>query len=337
MAIVTDTPTTGVAERDTPGKPIDRPAATIPAVTDWPQVVVLGVLHALALLALLPWCFSWFAATAAVGGHFLFGMLGITVGYHRLLTHRGFVCPAWLERTLAVLGMCTLQGSPARWVAIHRLHHRESDHRPDPHSPLAGFFWGHVGWLLVRHRNFVRVGTYESLVRDLLRERFYRELERRDTWFFVYVAHALALVAAGAVVGWWTGGAAEAVRLAASMAVWAVALRTVVVLHGTWAVNSLSHTWGYRNYATTDNSRNNWLVALLAHGEGWHNNHHADQRAASHGHRWWELDMSWWVIRGLEAVGLATDVVRPRAWRPRGGARIDRRSAERSLAPRKPR
>jgi stearoyl-CoA desaturase (delta-9 desaturase) len=296
--------------------PLPRPEATQPVVVDMPQVIVLSLLHVAALAAFIPWCFSWTGVTAAIVGHFLFGMCGITIGYHRLLTHRGFVCPRWFERVLAVLGMCTLQGSPARWVAIHRVHHRESDEQPDPHSPLAGFFWGHTGWLLVRHRNLDRTGAYERYVRDLLRDRFYLEMERHDMWFFVYLAHAVALVAIGAAIGWWTGGAAEAVRLAVSMAVWGVALRTVVVLHGTWAVNSLSHTWGYRNYQTTDNSRNNWLVALLAHGEGWHNNHHADQRAAAHGHRWWELDMSWWVIRSLEAVGLVSDVVRPRAWNP---------------------
>ena len=96
--------------------------------------------------------------------------------------------------------------------------------------------------------------------------------------------------------------------------VWGVFVRTVVVMHGTWAVNSVTHIWGYRNYETTDNSRNNFLVALLSHGEGWHNNHHADQRAASHGHRWWEFDMSWWIIRGLETIGLAKNVVRPKSW-----------------------
>jgi len=201
----------------------------------------------------------------------------------------------------------------------------------------VSFFWGHVGWLLVRHRVFARTARYESLVRDLLRQRFYRELERHDLWFIVYLAHAVALVALGALVGWWTGGAAGAVQLATSMAVWGVALRTVVVLHGTWAVNSLSHTVGYRNYPTTDDSRNNWLVALLAHGEGWHNNHHADQRAAAHGHRWWELDMSWWVIRALETAGLATDVVRPRVWHHDLRARIGRPDIEDSAAPRKPR
>ena len=294
---------------------LDRPASTRPVRIDWEYLSALAVVHALALVAVVPWLFSWTGVIAAVLGHFVFGMLGITVGYHRLLTHRGFSCPLWLEHLLAILGICTLQDSPARWVAIHRIHHKESDHEPDPHSPLAGFFWGHMGWLFVKSRDHHGVFSYERFVRDLLRDPFYMRLERSRMWFFIYVAHAVAFAVVGLSIGWLRAGtAAEATRMAASLLVWGVFVRTVAVLHGTWAVNSVAHVWGYRNYETADNSRNNWLVAALSHGEGWHNNHHADQRAAAHGHRWWELDMSWWVIRGLEAVGLATDVVRPRCW-----------------------
>ena len=147
---------------------------------------------------------------------------------------------------------------------------------------------------------------------DLLRKPFYLRLERRGGWFFVFLAHAIVIISVGGLVGYIAGGASEAVRYAASWAVWAVAVRTVFVLHGTWSVNSLAHMFGYQNYKTRDKSTNNWLVALIAHGEGWHNNHHADPRSAAHGHRWWEFDMSFWVIRILEAVGLASDVVRPR-------------------------
>ena len=294
---------------------LDIPESSQPVVIYWRYLVVLALVHVYALAAFFPWFFSWSGVIAAVAGHFIFGMLGITIGYHRLLTHQGFTCPKWFEHTLAVLGVCTLQDSPTRWVAIHRVHHKESDHQPDPHSPLAGFLWGHVGWLVVQNRDHRDVFCYERYVRDLLRDPFYMQLERKGLWFWIYVAHALVITAIGAAIGWFTAGTtAETVRMAASLLVWGVFVRTVVVLNGTWAVNSLSHLWGYRNYATTDNSRNNWLVALLSHGEGWHNNHHADQRAAAHGHRWWEFDMSWWVIRGLEAVGLVKDVVRPRCW-----------------------
>ncbi len=259
----------------------------------------LSSVHLIALYAFVPWFFTWSGLVLAVLGHFVFGMLGITVGYHRLLTHRGFTCPKWLEHTFAILGICNLQDSPARWVAIHRMHHQHSDNQPDPHSPWVNFLWGHVGWVVCRHRDLDRTSHYERYVRDLLRDPFYLRLERKQGWFFVFLAHAMLITAAGAVTGYFVSGGltSEALRYAASWAVWAVAVRTVFVLHGTWSVNSVAHLFGYRNYETRDHSTNNWLVALISHGEGWHNNHHAEPRAAAHGHRWWEYDMSWRVIR----------------------------------------
>jgi fatty-acid desaturase len=291
---------------------LPRPEATQPLKILWKYVIVLTAVHLISLLAVFGWLFTWSGLLLAIGGHFFFGMFGITIGYHRLLTHRGFTCPKWLEHSLATLGMCNLQDSPARWVAIHRMHHQHSDNQPDPHSPFVNFFWGHMGWVVCRHRDLDRTSHYERYVRDLLRDRFYLRLERKEGWFFVFLAHAVAIIAVGGLVGYVVGGGSEAVRYAASWAVWAVAVRTVFVLHGTWAVNSLSHLFGYRNYETRDHSTNNWLVALVSHGEGWHNNHHAEPRSAAHGHHWWEMDMSWWVIRSLERVGLAKDVVRPK-------------------------
>ncbi|TVP94084.1 MAG: acyl-CoA desaturase [Planctomycetaceae bacterium] len=289
------------------------PEATQPLRLVWSYAGVLVAIHLVAALAVIPYLFTWSGLILAIMGHFVFGMLGINVGYHRLLTHRGFVCPRWLERTFAILGMCNLQDSPARWVAIHRMHHQHSDHQPDPHSPLAAFLWGHVGWVVYRNRELDRTSHFERYVRDLLRDPFYLRMERYSGWFFVFLLHGLLFTLAGAAFGYWVGGSgAEAMRYAASWYVWAVALRTVFVLHGTWAVNSVTHLIGYRNYETRDNSRNHWLVALLSHGEGWHNNHHAQPRSARHGHRWWEFDMAWWVILTLEKVGLAKDVVRPR-------------------------
>ncbi|MFG0262877.1 MAG: acyl-CoA desaturase [Novipirellula sp. JB048] len=302
---------------------LPRPDETQPFTILWQYAIVLAAVHLIALLALLPfispYLFTWSGLILAILGHFTFGMLGITVGYHRLLTHRGFTCPKWFEHTLAVLGMCNLQDSPSRWVAIHRMHHQHSDHQPDPHSPLVGFLWGHMGWVVCRHKNLDRTSHYERYVRDLLRDPFYLKLERRGGWFLVFVTHALLIILAGALFGYLVSGglASESLRYACSWAVWAIAVRTVFVLHGTWAVNSISHVFGYRNYETRDNSRNNWLVALLSHGEGWHNNHHAEPRSAAHGHRWYEFDMSWRVIQFLELIGLAKDVVRPKAVRKR--------------------
>ncbi|WP_168564878.1 acyl-CoA desaturase [Crateriforma spongiae] len=290
------------------------PEATQPLQVMWRYVVVLSVVHLIAMLAVIPWLFTWSGLVFAIAGHFVFGMLGITIGYHRLLTHRGFTCPKWLEHGLALLGICNLQDSPARWVAIHRMHHQHSDHQPDPHSPLASFLWGHVGWVVCRHKDLDTTRHYERYVRDLLKDPFYLRLERGDVWFLVYVGHALLLTLMGGVWGWIASGGswAEAGRYMASWFVWTVAVRTVFVLHGTWAVNSFAHFFGYRNYETRDDSRNNWMVAIFTHGEGWHNNHHASPRAARHGHKWYEFDMSWWVIRTWEMMGLAKDVVRPK-------------------------
>ena len=293
---------------------LQTPEATRPYELMKTYAAVLLILHAVAALAFIPWLFTWSGLVAGIAGHFVFGMLGITIGYHRLLTHQGFKCPKWLERTLAILGVCNLQDSPARWVAIHRMHHQHSDHEPDPHTPLAGFLWGHVGWVIYRHRDLDTPKHFERYVRDLLRDPFYLALERSMMWFFIYAGHAVLIATAGGAVGYLTSGGswAEAGRYYCSWMVWGVAVRTVFVLHGTWAVNSFAHMFGYRNYETREESRNNAWVALFTHGEGWHNNHHAHPRSAQHGHRWFEFDMSWWVIRSWEAIGLISNVQRPK-------------------------
>ena len=309
---VEDAPELHVATTGIDPQRLPKPEQTQPIRILWETIIVLTAIHLISLLAFLPWLFTWSGVILAISGHFLFGMMGITIGYHRLLTHRGFTCPKWLEHSLAILGMCNLQDSPARWVAIHRMHHQHSDKQPDPHSPLVNFLWGHVGWVVCRNRDLDRTIHYERYVRDLLRDPFYLRLERRGGWFFVFLAHALVITFVGAVFGWLVGG--NPIQYAASWAVWAVAVRTMFVLHGTWTVNSLGHVFGYRNYETRDESRNNWLVSLWSHGEGWHNNHHAEPRAAAHGHQWWEYDMSWRVIQFLEFLGLAKDVVRPKSF-----------------------
>lgn len=268
-------------------------------------------MHLLAMLALWPWLFSWTGVASVIIGHHLFGLLGMTVGYHRLLTHRSFQCPRWLEHSLALLGVCCLQDTPARWVATHRLHHQHSDEQQDPHSPLVNLAWGQFGWLMFKNPGVGSLSHLDRYARDLMRDPFYLWLERRHNGLVIFLAHAFLFLALGAGIGWFTGGQAEAVRMGLSLLVWGVAVRTIVVWHVTWAVNSLTHLWGYRTYETNDNSRNNWLVGLLAHGEGWHNNHHAQPTAAAHGRQWWEIDLSYTFICFLERVGLAWNVSRP--------------------------
>ncbi len=288
------------------------PDGTQPIRIYWTYAISLFVIHAMALLVLVPYFFSWSGVAVGLISYVVLNMLGVTIGYHRLLTHRGFTCPKWMEHGLALCGVCTLQDSPARWVAVHRMHHQHSDEQDDPHTPRAGFWWSHVGWLLVRNRKHDHPARFERYARDLFRDPFYMKLEKRLWWVRIYLIHAAVIMAMGFAVGWvGTGTLAGALQLMYSWMVWGIVLRTVVTLHITWAVNSVTHVWGYRNYETGDNSRNNWWVALFAFGEGWHNNHHAYQRAARHGHRRWEIDFSWMMIRCWEIMGLVDNVVRP--------------------------
>jgi sn-1 stearoyl-lipid 9-desaturase len=271
---------------------------------------VLG--HLLASLALLPWFFSWTGVAVAAIGLFVFGVLGINIGFHRLLTHRSFSCPLWLEHLFAVFGTLSLQFSPAYWVAVHRRHHHHPDDELDPHSPLHSFLWAHFGWLLVRPADMKPSIMIDRYSRDLMRDPLYVALERRKNWIKLTLASWLAFFIAGFAAALFSGEShSDALKFGASLFVWGGPLRTVFVWHTTWSVNSVTHLWGYRNYATGDDSRNNLIVGLLAAGEGWHNNHHADPASARHGHRWWEFDFTWQTIRLLMLVGLATEAALP--------------------------
>ncbi len=282
---------------------------------EWPYVVTVCLYHAIALTALLPWLFSWTGFCLMLAGIYVFGSLGINLCYHRLLTHRGLHCPQWVEHGLVILGVCCMQDTPARWVAVHRRHHQYSDEREDPHSPHVNLFWGHMGWMLVKNHDLSRMGIYARYAKDILRDPFYKRLENSALYPLIIIGSWVVFFAAGFFPVYLSGHAAsEALQFGLSLLVWGVFLRTVVVWHITWSVNSIAHRWGYRNYETTDLSRNNAIVGILAAGEGWHNNHHADPRAASHGHRRWEVDLVFLVVRALEKLGIASEVVRPRCW-----------------------
>ena len=272
-------------------------------------VAILGI-HAIACLAVLPYCFAWWCPILMAVAVCVFGTAGINLGYHRLLTHGSVKVPWWLERVLVLCGMCSLQGSPVRWVATHRMHHQHGDESDDPHTPLDGFVWAHMGWVVSADPRMDRLSTFERYVPDLLQVPLYRRLHRGITWVWVYLLHALLFGLAGFGLGYLAAGTEDgAWQTAAQVLVWGVFLRTVLVWHVTWLVNSASHRWGYQNYSTGDQSRNNWWVALLSNGEGWHNNHHASPRAAAHGHKWWEFDVTYLLIRSLMVVGLAKAVV----------------------------
>lgn len=291
---------------------LSRPEGSLPIRIDRINATGVALYHVLAALAALPWFFSWTGVIVALVGVYVFGTLGINLCYHRLLTHRGLVCPSWLEHTFAILGVCSFQDTPARWVAVHRRHHEHSDQRADPHSPLVSFFWGHMEWICVENRELTRLGIYDRYAKDVLRDKFYVKLERNSCWVWVILVSWLVFFAAGLLGGLLSGQSSfEAMQFGASILVWGVFVRTVVVWHITWSVNSVAHVWGYQTYATGDQSRNNVLVGILSNGEGWHNNHHADPRSARHGHSRGEFDLTWHTIRLLEWLGLATKVVRP--------------------------
>jgi fatty-acid desaturase len=308
-AIVLDIP----ASVSTDVSRLALPEGVQPYRVDWLNTLTIGGYHAVALLAFMPMFFHWSAVIVAIVGARLFGLLGINIGYHRLLTHRGFKCPKWFEHTLAVIAICCAEDTPARWVAVHRRHHQYSDAQPDPHSPLAGFLWGHLGWLLVKNPELGRLSSYDRYARDILRDPFYANLERNFAQLKIMLIQWTVYYTAGAAVALAQGDSwREAAQYGFSVLLWGVVVRTVFVWHQTWAVNSITHLWGYRNYKTNEDSRNNLLIGYLAHGEGWHNNHHADPQSARHGHRWWELDTTYAAIRLFERMGLVWEIVEPR-------------------------
>jgi len=277
---------------------------------NWRYTLVLIGVHLAALPAFFPWFFSWTGVVLCFIGLPFFAIIGITIGYHRLLTHRAFACPKWVEHTLVTIGLLGMQDAPARWVAVHRLHHQHADGEKDPHSPAESFWWSHVGWMLVEHPDLTRYGIYERYAKDILRDRYYVFMERQIHW--IMLASWMAYYVGGFLFVMATGGTlAEANQFGMSLLVWGVFVRIVLSWQGTWSINSVTHRYGYRNYETDEDSRNNVIVGLLSGGEGWHNNHHADPRSARFGHRWWELDGGYGLIRLLEMCGLAWNVILP--------------------------
>lgn len=301
-----------------------QPRAAGSPQTHWEYLLPILTVHLLACAACLPWCWSWSGLSLALLGTIVFGTLGINLCYHRVLSHRSLKVSSRVERSLATIALCSLEDTPARWVANHRLHHVHSDTEGDPHSPRDGIGWSHAGWLFRRAPDRRTYAFFDKYARDILADDYYRWLERHPmAILWIYLAHAIGFAAAGLAVGFVTSGTwTDAARLAVSWVVWGVFVRTVLVWHITWSVNSLTHLFGYRTYATGEDSRNNWLVGLLAMGEGWHNNHHHDPSSASVQHRWWEVDVTYYVILLLEQLGWATNVIRPRHLRRQASSAV---------------
>ena len=263
-----------------------------PLALSWITVAFFATFHALAMLS--PWFFSWRALGVTIFLHWLFGSIGICLGYHRLLTHRSLRLPKWLEYAIATLGVLALQGGPIFWVAGHRLHHAHTeDEDKDPYSSRRGFWWSHMLWIFYPRPESFDYEVYKKYAPDLARDPFYRWINRYH--LLLQIPLGLFLYALG---GW-------------SFVIYGMFLRAVFLWHSTWLINSATHLRGYRNVEVDDNSRNLWWAALLTYGEGWHNNHHAYPNVARAGWHWWEVDMTWWAIQTLKTLGLAKKVVMP--------------------------
>jgi fatty-acid desaturase len=254
----------------------------------WLTTFIIVAFHIGALVALF--FFSWQAFLVAMFLWWLAGGLGVGVGYHRLLTHRGYKTYKWVEYFLTVCGTLTLEGGPIFWVATHRMHHQNTDKDGDPHSPRDGGFWAHVGWLLTGQTMHNDAGNLLPYVPDLRKDKFHVWISR---WHWIPITSlGLILLAVG---GW-------------KVLLWGIFFRTVLGLHSTWLVNSATHMWGSRRFPTGDTSKNSFWVALLTFGEGWHNNHHAHPQSVRHGLAWYEVDVNWYGISALRMLGLAWDL-----------------------------
>ena len=261
-----------------------------PLRIDWAITTYLVLLHVAAIPAFFPGNFSWSAVGVALFLHWVTACLGVTLGFHRLATHRSFQAPKWLEYFLILCGTLSAQGGPLHWIGLHRVHHKYSDLAQDPHDSNKGFWWSHLVWMFYHCPADADIPRY---TKDIYDDPFYQFCQK----YFIPLQVALGLLLF-AIGGW-------------SWVFWGVFMRLVAVFHCTWLVNSATHKFGYVSYESGDESRNCWWVALLTYGEGWHNNHHAYQYSARHGLRWWEIDATWGIIVLLQWLGLATDVKLP--------------------------
>jgi stearoyl-CoA desaturase (delta-9 desaturase) len=267
---------------------------------NWITTIVMVLFHIGAVAALF--CFSWKNLAAFAIMYYFAINVGIGMAYHRLLTHRGYRVPKWLEFFITACGTMALEGGPIFWVATHRVHHQNSDHEGDPHTPREGTWWSHAGWILsgrALHSETALLGRYAP---DLTRD-------KGHVWLSKY--HWLPLTLSGIAqlaIGAALAPTGHAIYGAISMVLWGTFLRVTIGLHATWLVNSATHLFGTRRFDTKDDSRNSWWVALLTGGEGWHNNHHAHPVSARHGLAWYELDVNYYGIWLLSKLGLAKKV-----------------------------
>jgi len=246
------------------------------------------VFHAGAIAALF--FFNWKAIAVAAVLYFVGINLGICLGYHRLLTHRGYKVPRLLKYFLVTCGTLTLEGGPLYWVVNHRVHHQLTDRHGDPHTPREGGWWSHAGWVIYGKGLSAQPELLRKYGPDILADRYLMLLSE-----YHWVPLTILAVILYAIGGW-------------PFVLWGIFFRVTLSLHATWLVNSATHIWGDRRFSTHDDSRNLWWVALLTGGEGWHNNHHAYPVSARHGLAWYEYDLNYYCIWLLGKLGLARQI-----------------------------
>jgi stearoyl-CoA desaturase (delta-9 desaturase) len=255
---------------------------------NWKNLFIVTTFHLMCILALF--FFSWKNFAVMMIGNWIVGSLGVGLGYHRLLTHRSFKAPKWLEYTLTAFGTMSMQDDAMKWVATHRMHHAHTETEKDPHSTRPGFWWAHMEWVVKGTAQDHDAATFKKYIPDLLKDKF--QVALANYYLVPIILSAVLLYAIG---GW-------------GAVLWGVFVRVVVGWHTTWFVNSLAHYSGKRPFETKDDSTNNWFVAWLTFGEGWHNNHHAFPTSARHGLRWYQFDMNWITIRIFEKLGWAKNI-----------------------------
>ena len=254
----------------------------------WHTIIGVTIFHAMAVAAFFT--FSWQNLAVAVVFWWLANSVGVGIGYHRLLTHRGFKTPKWVEYILTFCGTLALQSGAINWVTTHRKHHAFTETDQDPHSPAKGLYHAHMGWIFQGEGQSQSETSMMRYTPDMMRDPVQRFMNK-----YYWMSSILLGIGLYAFGGF-------------SMIFWAIGLRVVFGWQTTWLVNSVTHTWGTRRFESRDTSTNNGLVAALTFGEGWHNNHHTYPRSAKHGLTWKEIDLNWMQIWTLEKLGLATDV-----------------------------
>ena len=267
---------------------------------NWATLGFMAAIHGLAVIALLPQFWSWQAIVTFLVLYWITACLGVTIGYHRLLSHRSFRVPHWLERFFATCGAISCQQGPLDWVGLHRHHHKFSDTDVDHHTSLKGLWWSHMGWMF---EDIPAMQAVPRLTGDLAKDPYYRWLNNNFLLLQVPLAALLFWIGTATGAGGW------------ALVLWGIPLRLVLVYHCTWLVNSVTHYWGDAPHNSGDSSRNNAWVAALTFGEGWHNNHHAFPHSARHGFGR-QIDLTWMHIQLMHALGLATQVRLPAAANP---------------------